>query len=165
MLSHSTLSDFLWGEVLKIATYILNHVPSKYVPKTPYELLTRKRPTLKHFRVWGCKAEVRPYNPEIKKLHPKTISSYFVGYSIGSRRCRFYCPNHTTRIIESDRTIYFEEDSGGDVSMQPRAVEFRVEHVDVPLPFAPAMESVPSTLIENDVAEPMVDTDVDHGVG
>ena len=124
MLSHSTLSDFLWGEVLKIATYILNHVPSKYVPKTPYELLTRKRPTLKHFRVWGCKAEVRPYNPEIKKLHPKTISSYFVGYSIGSRRCRFYCPNHTTRIIESDRTIYFEEDSGGDVSMQPRAVEF-----------------------------------------
>ena len=45
------------------------------------------------------------------------------------------------------------------------ALEFRVEHVDVPLPFAPAMESVPSTLIENDVAEPMVDTDVDHGVG
>jgi len=45
------------------------------------------------------------------------------------------------------------------------ALEFRVEHVDVPLPFAPAMESVPSTLIQNDVVEPMVDTDVDHGVG
>jgi len=49
--------------------------------------------------------------------------------------------------------------------MQPRTVEFRVEHVDVPLPFAPTMESVPSTLIQNDVVEPMVDTDVDHGVG
>jgi len=120
MLSHSTLPDFLWGEALKTAAYILNHVPSKSVPKTPYELLTGKRPTLKHFRVWGCKAEVRPYNLEIKKLDPKTISSYFVGYNIGSRGCRFYCPNHTTRIIESDRAIYFEEGSGGDVSMQPR---------------------------------------------
>jgi len=96
---------FLMGEALKTAAYILNHVPSKFVPKTPYELLTGKRPTLKHFRVWGCKAEVRPYNPEIKKLDPMTISSYFVRYSIGSRGCRFYCPNHTTRIIESDRAI------------------------------------------------------------
>jgi len=42
MLSHSTLPDFLWGEALKTATYILNHVSSKYVPKTPYELLIGK---------------------------------------------------------------------------------------------------------------------------
>jgi len=165
MLSHSTFPDFLYGEALKTTAYILNHVPSKSVPKTPYELLTGKRPTLKHFQVWGCKVEVRPYNSEIKKLDPKTIYSYFVGYNIGSRGCRLYCPNHTTRIIELDRAIYFEEDSGEDVSMQPCTVEFRVEHVDVPLPFAPAMESVPSTLIQNDVVEPMVDIDVDHGVG
>ena len=165
MLGHSTLSVFLWGEALKTVAYILSHVPSKSVSKTPYELLTGKRPTLKHFRVWGCKAEVRPYNPEIKKFDSKTISSYFVGYNIGSIGYRFYCPNHTTRIIESDRAIYFEEDLGGDVAMQPRTVEFRVEHVDVPLPFAPAMESVPSTLIQNDVVEPMIDTNVDHGVG
>jgi len=49
--------------------------------------------------------------------------------------------------------------------MQPRTVKFRVEHVDVPLPFAPSMESVLSTLIQNDVVELMVDTNVNHGVG
>ena len=38
MLFNSSLPEFLWGEALKIATYILNQVPSKYVPKTPYEL-------------------------------------------------------------------------------------------------------------------------------
>ena len=124
MLGNSTLSVLLWGEALKVAAYILNHMSSKFVMKTPYELLTGKRPTLKHSRVWGCKAEVRPYNPEIKELDPKTISSYFIGYSVGSRRCRFYCPNHTTRTIESDRAIYFKDDSGGDVAMQPRTVEF-----------------------------------------
>jgi len=51
MLGHFTLPVFLWGEALKTATYILNHVPSKSVPKTLYELLTGKRLTLKHFRV------------------------------------------------------------------------------------------------------------------
>ena len=38
MLSNSTLPDFLWGEALRTAAYILNQVPSKSVPKTPYKL-------------------------------------------------------------------------------------------------------------------------------
>ena len=63
MLSNSTLPDFLWGEALRTAAYILNQVPSKSVPKTPYELWSGKRPSLRHFHVWGCRAEVRPYNP------------------------------------------------------------------------------------------------------
>ena len=38
MMSNSTLPKFLWGEALKIVVHILNRVPSKDVPKTPYEL-------------------------------------------------------------------------------------------------------------------------------
>ena len=38
MLSNSFLPEFLWGKALRTATYILNQVPSKSVPKTPYEL-------------------------------------------------------------------------------------------------------------------------------
>ena len=33
--------------------YILNQVPSKSVPKTPYELWSQKKPSLRHFHVWG----------------------------------------------------------------------------------------------------------------
>ena len=36
------------------------------------------RPSFHHFHVWGCKVEVRPYNPQSKKLDPKTISGYFI---------------------------------------------------------------------------------------
>ena len=28
--------------------------------------------------MWGCKAEVRPYNPYLKKLDLKTVSKFFM---------------------------------------------------------------------------------------
>ena len=51
MMSYSTLPINLWMEALKAAIYILNRVPSKSVPKTPYELWTEREPSLNHFRV------------------------------------------------------------------------------------------------------------------
>ena len=82
MLANSSLPDYLWGEALGTTTYILNQVPSKYVSKTPFELWSGRKPNLHHFRVWGCKVEVRIYNPQIKKLDPKTISNHFFSYCI-----------------------------------------------------------------------------------
>ena len=38
MVSHSTLSESLWGKAFKIVAYILNRVPTKVVAKTSYEL-------------------------------------------------------------------------------------------------------------------------------
>ena len=38
MLVNSSLHEFLWGELLTTAPYILNQVPSKFVPKAPYEI-------------------------------------------------------------------------------------------------------------------------------
>ena len=110
MLINSLLPEFLWGEALKTTAYILNQVPSKSVPKTPYELWSQKKPNLRHFHVWSCRVEVRPCNPQLKELDLKTISMYFIGNSVGSRGSRFYCLSHTTRVIESDQAIYFEDD-------------------------------------------------------
>ena len=38
MLVNSLLPEFLSDEALKTAAYILNQVPRKSIPKTPYEL-------------------------------------------------------------------------------------------------------------------------------
>ena len=54
MISHSSLPESLWGEALKTAVYILNRVSSKAVAKTPYELWTGKKPSIRHLHVWGC---------------------------------------------------------------------------------------------------------------
>lgn len=72
MISHSSLLEFMWGDALKTSVYILNQVPSKSMPKIPYELFTGKKPSLRHFHVWGCKAKVRSYNPQLKNLDPIT---------------------------------------------------------------------------------------------
>jgi hypothetical protein len=90
-------------------------------------------PSLRHFHVWGCRAEVRILNPQLKKLDPKTISRYFVGYCVSSRGFRFYCPSHMTRIIVSDRAIYFEDNfqSGCSIHLE---ISFREAHVVIPMP-------------------------------
>ncbi|GKC33748.1 retrovirus-related pol polyprotein from transposon TNT 1-94 [Tanacetum coccineum] len=55
-------------------------VPSKSVPKTHFDLWTRRKPSLGHVYVWGCPAEARVYNLQEKKLDSQTVSDYFIGY-------------------------------------------------------------------------------------
>ena len=141
MLINSSLPKFLWGEALKIAAYILNQVLSKSVPKIPYELWSQKKPSLCHFHVWGYKVEVRTYNLQSKKLDPKTISWYFIDYCVGSRGSRFYCLSHTTRVIESDRAIYFEDNTG--TSQGLREIVFKEHQVFIHVPIVSTIISSP----------------------
>lgn len=54
MMSRTNLPEYLWSEALKTAMYILNRVPSKAVAKTLFELWTGRKPSMAHFKVWGC---------------------------------------------------------------------------------------------------------------
>jgi hypothetical protein len=101
MLSYSSLPVGLWMEALKTATHILNRVPSKSVPKTPYELWTGRKPSLKYLRMWGCAAEAKVFNPHIGKLDPKTVSCHFIGYPDMSKGYRFYYPDRITKFVET----------------------------------------------------------------
>ncbi|TKC11565.1 hypothetical protein FA727_23840 [Robertmurraya kyonggiensis] len=64
-----------------------------------------------------------------------------------SRGSRFFCPSHTTRIVESDRAIYFEDDFGFDDSNGPREPQFREESVFIPSLVVP----------DRDIINPVVD--------
>ena len=116
MRSNSKLPESLWTEALKTTVYILNQVPTKVVHKTPFELWQGWKPSLQHIRVWGCPSEVRVYNPQEKKLESRTISAYFIGYVERSKGYKFYCPSHSTRIVESRNAKFLENDliSGSD---------------------------------------------------
>ncbi|RVW50569.1 Retrovirus-related Pol polyprotein from transposon TNT 1-94 [Vitis vinifera] len=105
MLSSSKLPKFLWTEALKTAVYILNRVPTKAVLKTPFELLKEK------------------------KLDPRTISGYFIGYVEKSKGYRFYCPSHSTRIVESRNAKFLEYDlvNGSD---QFRNIVSDIDHTE-----------------------------------
>ena len=56
MMSNSSLPISMWMYALKTAMYLLNRVPSKAVSKTPFELWTGRKPSLRHLHVWGCPA-------------------------------------------------------------------------------------------------------------
>ena len=116
MRSNTKLPQYLWTETLKMDVYILNRVPTKDVSKTPFESFKGWKPSLRHIRVWECPSEVRIYNPQENKLDLRTISGYFIGYAERSKGYIFYCPSHSTRIVESRNAKFLENDliSGSD---------------------------------------------------
>ena len=134
MISNSKLPLSLWSEALKTAVYLLNWVPSKIVPKTPFELWNGWKPSLNHLHIWGCPAEVRIYNPNMKKLDPRTTSGYFIGYAVNSKRFRFYCPSNSTRIVESINAKFLE-DSEPNGSVCPQLIEFEETQEFTKTPF------------------------------
>ena len=110
MVSNSNLPLSLWSEAIKTATYVLNRVPTKVIPKKPFELWKGWKPSLRHVHVWGCPVEVRIYNPQEKKLDSRTVGGYFISYAEKSKRYRFYCPSRATKIVESHNARFLEND-------------------------------------------------------
>jgi hypothetical protein len=97
-------------ETLKTAIHILNKVPSKAMPKTPYELWTGREPSLKHLHVWGSPAEAKVFNPNIGKSDPKTVSCHFIGYPKKSKCFRFYYSDRYTKFVETRHVVILEDE-------------------------------------------------------
>ena len=97
---------------------------------------------------------MRPYNPQSKKLDPKTISGYFIRYCVGSRGSRFYCLSHTTRVIKSDRAIYFNDDTG--TSQWLREIVFKEHSIFILVSITSAPISSSSPIVDH---HPIATTD------
>ena len=71
---------------------------------------------------------------------------------MGSRGSRFYCPLHTTRVIESDRAIYFEDYIG--ISQGSREIVSKEHPFFIPVPIAST--TISSTIVDQ---HPIATTD------
>jgi hypothetical protein len=119
-------------EALKTTAHILNRVPAKSVPKTPYELWFGKKPTLNYLRVWGCPAETKLFNPQQKKLDYKTMSCHFIGYPDKSNGYHFYCPDHFTKFVETKQVVFLE-DAGISESFPRREINLQEIRAELPI--------------------------------
>ena len=64
----------------------MNRVPSKNVPKTPYQLWTGDKPKFKHVRIWGCPLHIMLPPQERHKQQAKMKKKHsFVGYPLHSK--------------------------------------------------------------------------------
>ncbi|UYV79312.1 hypothetical protein LAZ67_17002102 [Cordylochernes scorpioides] len=110
MLFDSGLPQSLWAEAVTTANYLHNRIPSKATDKTPFELWTNRKPSLKHLKRFGCKAFA--YIPKIKrnKLDSKVIEGIFLGYDDRSKGYRIL---HDTDNITISRSVKFIEKENG----------------------------------------------------
>nr|GEW63406.1 retrovirus-related Pol polyprotein from transposon TNT 1-94 [Tanacetum cinerariifolium] len=61
MLTFSILPSFLWAETIKTACFTQNRsIIYKRFDKTPYELINKRKPNIKFFRVFGCRCYLLP---------------------------------------------------------------------------------------------------------
>ena len=58
----------------------------------------------------GSPAEAKVFNPNIRKLDPKTVSCHFIGYPEKSKGFRFYCPDRHTKFVETRHVVFLEEE-------------------------------------------------------
>ena len=110
MLLDAGLGNEYWGFAILAAVHIMNRMPTRvHAGKSPFEMWTGNRPTIGHFRVFGCPAHVFIPAETRRKLDPKSVECTFIGYaeSQGTRVYRLYQPETGKKITSRD--VVFDE--------------------------------------------------------
>jgi transposase InsO family protein len=82
LLKESELPHYFWPEAVRTANRLHNHLPTKICGDvTPIELWLGRKPSIKYFRVFGCKVFVRIPRPYwTSKLSERAEQGIFLGY-------------------------------------------------------------------------------------
>lgn len=108
MLKATRVPNFMWGEAVRHATYLINRVPSRALKnQTPYECLKGRKPSIGHIRVFGCVAHAKVDAALLKKLDDRSQALVHLGIEPGSEAYRLYNPS--TRRIVMSRDVIFDE--------------------------------------------------------
>ena len=109
MLSDKNIPKTFWPEAVNWTIYVLNRCPTLAVKDvTPEEAWSGVKPSVNHFRVFGCLAHV--YVPEARrtKLDSRSITCVLLGVSEESKGYRLFDP--VTKKVVVSRDVIFEEE-------------------------------------------------------
>nr|GEY06984.1 hypothetical protein [Tanacetum cinerariifolium] len=121
MLTFSNLPSFLWTEAIATACFTQNHsIIHKHFDKSPYELINKRKPNIKFFRVFGCRCYLLNDYEDVGKLKAKRDIEVFVGYLKESAAFRIY--KKRTRKIHESVNVNFDEIS------EMASKQFSLEH-------------------------------------
>nr|GFA34527.1 retrovirus-related Pol polyprotein from transposon TNT 1-94 [Tanacetum cinerariifolium] len=108
MLTFANLPSFLWAEAIVTACFTQNRsIIHKRFDKTPYELINKRKPNIKYFRLFGCRCYLLNDYEDVGKLKAKGDIGVFVGYLKESATFRIY--NKRTRKIHVSMNVNFDE--------------------------------------------------------
>lgn len=128
MLIAKSVDRKLWTEAINAACYLLNRIilqPGE--TKTPFEKWFKKKPAIKHLRVFGSAAYLHiPKERRGNKFDPKSRKLIIVGYDNESTNYRLWDKEKRRIFVSSDVTfdeaaapITQEDDSGMILSFGP----------------------------------------------
>ena len=113
MISEKKFSKSFWPEPINWTVHVLNRNPTLVVKnKTPEEAWSEVKPSVEHFRVFGCISHVYVLDSKRTKLDDKSLSCVLLGVSEESKAYRLYDPTSQRIIISRD--VVFEEDKSWD---------------------------------------------------
>ncbi|KAG2855220.1 hypothetical protein PC114_g28616 [Phytophthora cactorum] len=94
------------------AIYVKNRLPSpKIEHKTPFEIVYKSKPSMKHMRVFGCRTYILTPKEKRLKWDPKARAGLFLGYEEVSKAYRLYDIEAGQVVISRD--VNFDESTFG----------------------------------------------------
>ena len=150
MLNESKLPTYFWAEAVNTACYTQNRtLINKDHGKTSYEIMAKKKPTLKYFHVFGAKCFVLKDGEHLGKFDAKAEEGILLGYSLESKAYRVYVISDK-RVIESLNVTFDDskssillrqedseslqfEDLTEDLSESEEEPEVAADHIENPL--------------------------------
>ncbi|KAG2959322.1 hypothetical protein PC119_g26745 [Phytophthora cactorum] len=126
MLHHAKLDKRFWAEAAMTAIYVKNRLPSpKIEHKTPFEIVYKSKPSVKHMRVFGCRTYILTPKEKRLKWDPKARAGIFLGYEEVSKAYRLYDIEAGQVVISRDVNI--DESTFG---LSPRISDEDVDDLD-----------------------------------
>jgi hypothetical protein len=111
MLAGRNVPKLFWPEAVKWACYVMNRSPTLSVKNmTPEEAWSGEKPSVHHFKVFGCLAFAHIPDSQRTKLDDKSIKCIHLGVSEESKAYKLYDPEKKKIIISRD--VVFEERKG-----------------------------------------------------
>lgn len=111
MLSAAGLRSDWWAYALSAYVHVLNRSPSSSVKgKVPHEAFYGRKPSVRHLRVFGCKAYVHVPKDQRRAFEPKTREMVFVGYPVDMKGWQCWDPVTdevlVSRDVKFDKTVF-----------------------------------------------------------
>lgn len=108
MLHTAGLSNGFWEAAVSTAVHVRNRAPKRSLGwRTPYEVLTGRKPDVSYFRTFGCLAYRLVPRDKRLKLAPNAESLVFVGYEFGTKGYRLWDKHSRKFVISTD--VVFDE--------------------------------------------------------
>ncbi|GAA0169470.1 hypothetical protein LIER_40766 [Lithospermum erythrorhizon] len=108
-LAAKKMPKLFWSEAAMWTCHVLNRCPTTAVEGiTPQEAWSKVKPSVDHFKVWGCLAHTHVPKEKRNKLDRRSTICIFIGTCSNTKGYRMYDVEQKRVIISRD--VVFEED-------------------------------------------------------